>query len=157
MIKDLLPLLLAKIGPGKMLSEIIGDVLGGEPGDIQKAAARIFNRKVTAQEGRTGAQLFTRAVVKQVDAAFEAEFHGLTLEQRTAIVQEMANNAARELLLAAQAIVKYPEAAAAVYAAKEATDIPALAAARRGRTIGSDAFKNAILNTARAIAGDDPQ
>ena len=161
-LKDLLPDVLEAVsgaaGEQKGLKAIIAEVLTGEERfDLRRACERIFNRKVTAQEGRSGAQLLARSLIKQIDHFCEAEANGLTYSERGVIVQQLAENAALELVAAADALLRYPACAIAVCEAKAKEDVPAISAGRRARTIAADKIKNSLLNVARKVGGDDYQ
>ena len=155
---ELLQLVVEKAGGGRLLYDVIQEVLPGEQRfDLRRSVERVFSRKVDAQSGRTGAQLLQRCITKTIDAQVESVQRGLDVEERLALSQELANNTARELIRAALAVVAYPALACAVVVAKEAVDIPALSAGRRARTGGVEAVKDALLNAARTISGDDPR
>lgn len=143
------------LGPQPILQEIIINAVQGEMRfDLRRALMRIMGRRVAVQEGRTGAQLYARNITKQLDAHCEAEAHGLTLDEREVIVQALADGAARELALAADAIHRYAAVAMAVNRAKAAKDIPALAQMRADRTRLSEEFKTRLVNVCRAVTGD---
>lgn len=159
MILELLPAVLEKLGLGREIEAVVQEVIGGGEGtfDLRKGVVRQVQTRVTAQEGRTGAQMLARALYKQVDAFIEQDARGLTHAQRVAICQELCNNAARELVGAATEVALYAQVAGAVKDAKEKQDPKAMSTARRDRSISNERLKSRLLNTVRAVAGDEPQ
>jgi hypothetical protein len=143
------------LGPQPILQEIIFQAVQGEMRfDLRRALMRIMGRRVAVQEGRTGAQLYARNITKQIDAHCEAEAYGLTLDEREFIIQSLADGAARELALAADAIHRYAKVAMAVNRAKAARNTPLLAQMRADRTRLSEEFKTRLVNVCRAVTGD---
>jgi hypothetical protein len=156
LLSGVLPLVLSKLGLPRSLETIIGEVLPGEDRfDLRRAFKRLLQRRVTAQEGRSGADMLARAIVKQIDAHYEIQADKLTLLEKHAVVTELAQNIARQLVLAADVITQYPALAYAVNDGKARSDVRGIATARAARTLMVEDLKQALINSARAACGDD--
>jgi hypothetical protein len=143
------------IGPQPLLTDLINNLITGERRfDLRRALIRIFSRRTAIQEGRTGAQLFARAVTKQIEAHCEAEAIGLSQDEREIIVVALAEGAARELLLAADCVARYAPIAISVNRAKEMRNHVLLAQGRANRTRLAEEFKERLVNVCRAIVGE---
>lgn len=146
------------VGIAGELYEIVRSVLPGDKHfDLRRAAVRIFSRKIDAQSGLTGAQLLQRSWTKTIDAQLEAELRGMGIAEKLAVCQALVDGAVKELITVAAALHAYPALAAALIAAKEAVDVPAINTSRRGRTLGVEKVRRHLVNSSRAITGDDLQ
>lgn len=137
----------------ELIVEVLGAAVAGE--SIRRGVERIITRRLTAEQGRVGAQSLSRALTKQIDGTLDAEMRGVTVEQRRALLRPMAEAASLHLVEAAQALAAYVDVAADVAAAKEARDAGALVAARRARMEVEQQLDRALLNCGRALSGGD--
>ena len=137
----------------ELIVEVLGAAVAGE--SLRRGVERILARRLTAEQGRIGAQSLSRAITKQIDGALEAEMRGVTSDQRRALLQPMADAAALHLVEAAQAVAAYTQVAADVVAAKEARDAGALVTARRARMEVEQKLDRALMNASRALTGAD--
>ena len=155
-LSDVLPLVLEKIGMPAALEVVLFDVLAGDKrADLRKAFKRSIQRRITAQEGRSGAELLARAIIKQIDFHYEVEAKGLTMDERHQIVNTLIQNSARQFLIAADILLSYGVAARDVNAAKQTANVRGLVDARLRRTLMVNEFRDTMVNTVRAIVGDD--
>lgn len=155
-LSSVLPLVLAKAGVPQVIDDILWDFLGGERRfDVRRVFKRQLQRRITTQEGRTGGELLARALVKQIDAHYEAEVQGLTMDERHAVISALVEQTARQLVLAADTLLQYPPIARDVNECKAKHDVRGLAAARQTRTLMVEDIKRAIVNAVRATVGDE--
>ena len=155
-LSSVLPLVLEKFGVPKGLEDLLQQFVGGEAKfDLRRVFKRQLQTRITAQEGRSGAELLARSLVKQIDRHYETEVQGLTMEDRHAVVSALAANVARQFVLAADIIGRYPEVARDVNIAKQANKVRELAVARTNRTVLVEEFKQTLVNAVRAIVGDE--
>lgn len=153
---SILPQVLLKLGLPAPLGDLLWHVIPGERKmDVRKAFQRQLGQRITTQEGRNGGELFARALVKQIDAHYETNVVGLTMEERHTIVCALVHNTARHLVLVADALLQYPEVARDVNVCKEKVDVRGLANARMKRTGLYEDIKRGFANSIRALVGDE--
>jgi hypothetical protein len=137
------------------LPVILQECVPGEQAyDIRRALIRIIGRRVLVQDSRTGAQIFGRALTKQIEAHCEAECNGLTFAERSEIVCRLVDGACRELLLATAQLHDFGQAALDCIEARDSKNTVALAQARTARLKLSEGFKNTLTNACRAVVGE---
>jgi hypothetical protein len=154
MVPILLGLLRDQIAP-KSLTKIL-DVVFSQS-SARAAAEKELRSRLQAQTARTAAESLGRALVKLIDAAVEAKPEGATVEQREQVGTLLAQNAAVQLAQVAEILLAYPKLEADVVRAREANDKAATDAAKEARAEGVDRVKQALVDVARVVIGDDPK
>src|SRR5437899_6905786 len=109
------------------------EVVFGSGGSVRTAVEKELEKRLDAQEGRSGGELLSRGVLKQIDEAMEAKPPGATVDQQIQVGTMLAKGAAVQLAEAAEILLKYPDLQAEVVHAKAANDNTRLTAARAAR------------------------
>jgi hypothetical protein len=154
MLPILLGLLKDQIAP-RSLTKVLEVVFSQS--SVRVAAEQELRGRLHAQAARSSAESLGRALVKLIDAAIEAKPEGATVEQRGQVGTMLAQNAAVQLAEAAEILLAYPKLEADVVRAREAKDKAALEAAKEARGQGVDRVKQALVDVARVVIGDDPK
>ncbi len=151
-----LPTIIKKVGQSRRLEAIISDKLRGEEMfDQRRALKSIVQRRINASDTTSGGEMLARAVIRQLRFHFDNDIEGVLTETKADIVDELAQNVARALLVAAGIMLGYSGKLRALEIAKDDRDARNIAKNRTEALLTEEDFKKSLMNVGRACTGDD--
>lgn len=137
------------------LAELLSGLAGG--GKLSGILKGKLSKVADAQAGRTAGAVMGRTICESADTAMEAKTAGVPIETNVEAGKLLLQNAALQLMQAAEIAIAYGPLQEDVVRAKAGGDKAAIAAARERRDAGADRLKDALRDVTRVCIGQKPE